>query len=212
MPDARLPWRHCIATIDSTTQSHPPSDDMTLLDALAWSERAPGAGQHIGDATSTMRRRAPARAVSSYAVHRGARAAPPLREQQARENARQGAQGSITRWTHRGSAIAPDYPYTSDSGHDLDANPAVVRGPSRTEGVTTTALAPRTRADTNAGIGTVDDVRLASRQQRVRAPGSHDAGDHVAPELSSHGAGFGRGRGRRSFHAEGAATRLDRSR
>jgi hypothetical protein len=38
--------------------------------------------------------------------------------------------------------------------------------PCRTEGVTTTALAPRTRADTNAGLGTVDDVRLASRQQQ----------------------------------------------
>jgi hypothetical protein len=33
-------------------------------------------------------------------------------------------------------------------------------------GVTTTALAQRTRADTNAGLGTVDDVRLASRQKQ----------------------------------------------
>ena len=31
-------------------------------------------------------------------------------------------------------------------------------------------MAPRTRADTNAGLGTVDDVRLASRQWRNRAP------------------------------------------
>jgi hypothetical protein len=37
----------------------------------------------------------------------------------------------------------------------------------RTEGATTTALAPRTRGDTNAGHGTVDEVRLASRQHQV---------------------------------------------
>jgi hypothetical protein len=48
------------------------------------------------------------------------------------------------------------------------ANAAVAGCPSRTEGVTTTALAPRTRADTNAGLGTVGDVRLASRQTRER--------------------------------------------
>jgi hypothetical protein len=39
----------------------------------------------------------------------------------------------------------------------------------RTEGVTTTALALGTRADTNAGLGTVDDLRLASRQLRAYA-------------------------------------------
>jgi hypothetical protein len=83
-----------------------------------------------------MRRRAPARAVSSYAAPSAARAASPVREQQGRENARQGAQGCITCWTHCGSAIAPDYPYVSESGHDLDANPAVVRAPSRTRWVT----------------------------------------------------------------------------
>jgi hypothetical protein len=38
---------------------------------------------------------------------------------------------------------------------------------SRTEEVTTPALAPRTRADTNAGLGTADHVRLASRHIRV---------------------------------------------
>ena len=36
----------------------------------------------------------------------------------------------------------------------------------RTEAVTTTALPPPTRADTNAGLCTVADVRLASRQNR----------------------------------------------
>src|SRR5580704_5784074 len=35
-------------------------------------------------------------------------------------------------------------------------------------GARTTPLAPRTRADTNAGLGTIDDVRLASRHRRVR--------------------------------------------
>jgi hypothetical protein len=45
----------------------------------------------------------------------------------------------------------------------------------RTKGVTTPALAPRARADTNAGLATVDDVCLATRQERewrdfTRAP------------------------------------------
>src|SRR2546421_2097384 len=48
--------------------------------------------------------------------------------------------------------------------------PTSVELPLRTEGVTTTALAPRTRADTNAGLGTVDGARLASRQVRVGQP------------------------------------------
>jgi hypothetical protein len=48
------------------------------------------------------------------------------------------------------------------SGHDSD----VSRYPCRTEGVTTIAVDPRTRAETKAGLGTVDDVRLASRQLR----------------------------------------------
>src|SRR4051812_15751077 len=38
-----------------------------------------------------------------------------------------------------------------------------------TEAVTTTA-APRTCADTDAGLGTVDDVRLASRHERKSQP------------------------------------------
>jgi hypothetical protein len=38
----------------------------------------------------------------------------------------------------------------------------------QTEGVTTIALAPRPRADSNAGLGTVDDVRLAIRRRRAR--------------------------------------------
>jgi hypothetical protein len=38
----------------------------------------------------------------------------------------------------------------------------------RTKGVTTLALAPRARADTNAGLATVDDVRLAPRQFQGR--------------------------------------------
>ena len=46
-----------------------------------------------------------------------------------------------------------------------------------TEGVTTTALARRARANTNAGLGTVDDVRLASRQERDKAaPGASGPG------------------------------------
>lgn len=49
-------------------------------------------------------------------------------------------------------------------GRSIDAAVAGCR--FRTKGVTTTALAPRARADTNAGLVTVDDVRLASRQQR----------------------------------------------
>jgi hypothetical protein len=36
-----------------------------------------------------------------------------------------------------------------------------------TKGLTTPALAPRARADTNAGLATVDDVRLTTRQTRV---------------------------------------------
>jgi hypothetical protein len=51
------------------------------------------------------------------------------------------------------------------SGHDIDADTAVARYPSRTDGLTTTALILRTRADTTASLATpVDDVRLAFRQ------------------------------------------------
>ena len=46
----------------------------------------------------------------------------------------------------------------------------------RTEGVTTIALAPSTRADTIAGLGTVDDVRLASRQEQVRLSTPDESG------------------------------------
>jgi hypothetical protein len=41
------------------------------------------------------------------------------------------------------------------------------RLPASDRGSHDTALAPRTRADTNAGLGTVDDVRLASRHEQV---------------------------------------------
>ena len=44
-------------------------------------------------------------------------------------------------------------------------------GPLADKGVTTPAPAPRARADTNAGLATVDDVCLATRHQRVSPPG-----------------------------------------
>jgi hypothetical protein len=47
--------------------------------------------------------------------------------------------------------------------------PSLATGP-RTERVTTTALASRTRADTDAGLGTVDDVGLANRQEHNATP------------------------------------------
>jgi hypothetical protein len=64
------------------------------------------------------------------------------------------------------------------SSHDFDIAGSAVRYWKRTEGVTTTALAPRTRADTKAGLGTVDDVRLASRQ--LRGSPSRRAPDAIA--------------------------------
>src|SRR6202043_1451387 len=45
-----------------------------------------------------------------------------------------------------------------------------------TKGVTMPALAPRARADTNAGLATVDDVCLATRQLRVSEPCSQEVG------------------------------------
>jgi hypothetical protein len=58
-------------------------------------------------------------------------------------------------------------PLVEQSSRDVDAVAPVAGCCNRTEGVTTIALAPRTRADTNGGPGTVDDVRLASRHLRV---------------------------------------------
>jgi hypothetical protein len=43
-------------------------------------------------------------------------------------------------------------PLVERSSHDRDADVAVVRGRSRTAGITTTAVAPRARADTNSGL------------------------------------------------------------
>ena len=61
------------------------------------------------------------------------------------------------------------HPGASDPAHH-DAAAAVARDRPRTERVTTTALASRTRADTDAGLGTVDDVGLANRQEHNATP------------------------------------------
>ena len=61
------------------------------------------------------------------------------------------------------------HPCASDPAHH-DAAAAVARDRPRTERVTTTALASRTRADTDAGLGTVDDVGLANRQEHNATP------------------------------------------
>jgi hypothetical protein len=58
-------------------------------------------------------------------------------------------------------------PGLGQSGHADDIAAAVSRDPSRTKGVTTTAPAPRTRADTNGGPRTVDHVGLATRHKRA---------------------------------------------
>jgi hypothetical protein len=50
------------------------------------------------------------------------------------------------------------------SGH-VSSCKSVPKPLNRTEEVTTTTLWLRTRANTNAGLGTVDEVRLASRQE-----------------------------------------------
>ena len=62
-------------------------------------------------------------------------------------------------WTGRSGL-----PHLARSSHGIGAETPVRRGRFRTEGVTTIGLAPRIRADTNAGLRTVDDVRLAFRQ------------------------------------------------
>jgi hypothetical protein len=56
---------------------------------------------------------------------------------------------------------------TTGRSHDHDVGSEANVYWYRTEGVTTTALAPCTRADTDAGLGPVDDVRLARRHLRV---------------------------------------------
>ena len=55
-------------------------------------------------------------------------------------------------------------PRTSSTPTTAFASPRRCR--FQTKGVTTTALAPRARPDTNAGLGTADDVCLASRHQQ----------------------------------------------
>jgi hypothetical protein len=60
--------------------------------------------------------------------------------------------------------------------------------PFRTEGVTTTALAPHARADANAGLATVDDVCLATRHAGVwrrvsTLPQADPIALHLAPDL-----------------------------
>ena len=57
-------------------------------------------------------------------------------------------------------------------GDDLDTDAVVVRDGFRTEGVTTTAPAPRTRPDTNAGVGSGDDVpsRISPIPRLTRCP------------------------------------------
>ena len=66
----------------------------------------------------------------------------------------------------------------------MGAHPGDERFPNRTEGVTTTALTLRTRVGTNAGLGTVDDVRLANRKPGVGPGRPADGADPVALLLS----------------------------
>jgi hypothetical protein len=68
---------------------------------------------------------------------------------------RRAGHSNVPGLSHRGRTLA-----SSESG--------TVRFGPRTEGATTTALATRTRADTKPGLGTVDDIRLGSRQIRAR--------------------------------------------
>jgi hypothetical protein len=75
------------------------------------------------------------------------------------------------------AATSPDptrLPSLVRSSDRADADAAIAGCSFRTKAVTTTALALRTRADTNAGLGTVDDVRLASRQSQVCPEASRD--------------------------------------
>jgi hypothetical protein len=51
-----------------------------------------------------------------------------------------------------------------------------------TKGVTTPALAPRARADTNAGLATVDDVCLATRHLRAWLRGRPDVAVSVGSQ------------------------------
>jgi hypothetical protein len=66
--------------------------------------------------------------------------------------------------SQQASVVMSSLPLPPEMGHP----PAPDRRSSfRTKGVTTPALAPRARADTNAGLATVDDVCLATRQTHV---------------------------------------------
>jgi hypothetical protein len=68
--------------------------------------------------------------------------------------------------------------------HDVGTDPGDERVPNRTKGVTTPALAPRARSDTNAGLATVDDVCLATRQLRYsRSGGVEVTAERFADQL-----------------------------
>jgi hypothetical protein len=107
---------------------------------------------------------------------------------------------TIRKSAARPGATVPPAPRTS---HDVDALAAAQRDRSRTNGVTTTALAPRTRANTNAGLGTVDDVRLASRQSRGSPCARNQTGCEGA--ASSDRASYGHAQSRRSSRVSTAS-------
>jgi hypothetical protein len=65
---------------------------------------------------------------------------------------------------NRASVADGPLPPHKQWGHRRGRSRAGWRCRNRTEGVTTTALARRTRADANAALGNVDDVRVATRQ------------------------------------------------
>jgi hypothetical protein len=65
----------------------------------------------------------------------------------------------------RAAAARRRHRRTAPSVIERPSRPPSRRGCSRPEEVTATAPTPRTRADTKARLGTVDDVRLAPRRQ-----------------------------------------------